>query len=128
MDVVRGQWGTDQRERNMRSVAEVDQLKVRIGIEQEGGSGGKESVQASILNLAGFSVVADRPTGDKIYRADPLSVQINNGNVILLQGAWNKAFLDELEMFPNSTYKDQVDACSGAFAMLTKKKVARVIR
>jgi len=47
---------------------------------------------------------------------------------MLMGGAWNKAFLDELEMFPNGTYKDQVDAASAAFAMLAGKKQVRVIR
>ena len=127
-NVVRGQWGTDKREAVIRKTAELDGLNTRIGIEQEPGSGGKDSVQASIRNLAGFSVSADRPTGDKVFRADPFSVQVNNGNVMMMAGAWNKAFLDELEMFPNGTYKDQVDAASAAFAMLAGKKQVRVIR
>ena len=31
---------------------------------------------------------------------------------------WNAAFLDELEMFPNGKYKDQVDAGAGSFNKL----------
>lgn len=127
-DVVRGQWAAEEREDIIRVTAEADGTNVRIGIEQEGGSGGKESAQATIRNLAGFSVIADRPTGDKVFRADPFSVQVNNGNVFILKGEWNKVFLDELEMFPNGLYKDQVDAAAGAFAMLTRKKRVRVIR
>ena len=38
---------------------------------------------------------------------------------------WNKTFLDEFRLFPYSTYKDQVDAASGGFNHLTRKKVAR---
>jgi len=127
-DVVRGQWDTDRREHIIRQTAEADGQRVRIGLEQEPGSGGKDSVQSSIRNLAGFSVVADRPTGDKVFRADPFSVQVNNGNVRLKPGAWHRDFLTELEMFPNGTYKDQVDAASGAFAMLARRKQVRVIR
>jgi len=127
-NVVRGQWNTDKREAVIKRTAETDGMLTRIGIEQEPGSGGKDSVQASIRNLAGFSVSADRPTGDKIFRADPFSVQVNNGNVIMMAGAWNKAFVDELEMFPNGTYKDQVDAASAAFTMLAGKKMVRIIR
>ena len=127
-DIVRGQWGTDRREHLIWKTAVADTQTVRIGIEQEPGSGGKDSVLASIRNLAGFSVHADRPTGDKIFRADPFSVQVNNGNVMMMPGAWNKAFLDELEMFPNGTYKDQVDAASGVFTMLAAKKQVRIIR
>jgi len=126
--IVRGQWDTDRREAIIRMTAEADGSKTKIGIEQEPGSGGKESAQSTVRNLAGYSVIADRPTGDKIFRADPFSVQVNNGNVLLMQAAWNRTFLDELEMFPNSTYKDQVDAASGAFAMLSGKKKVRIIR
>jgi predicted phage terminase large subunit-like protein len=127
-DVIRGQWSPDVREKVIRSTAEVDGSKVRIYIEQEPGSGGKESVEASIKNLAGFAAYADRPTGDKIRRADPFSVQVNISNVSLLRGDWNQAFKDELEIFPFGTYKDQVDAASGAFNLLAAKKQVRVIR
>ncbi|MFP4046383.1 MAG: hypothetical protein ACLFT4_01330 [Bacteroidales bacterium] len=85
-------------------------------------SGGKESAESTIRNLAGFAVYADKPTGDKVKRADPYSVQVNNNNVYLLRGQWNKDFIDEHTFFPYSTYKDQVDAASGAFAKLTKAK------
>ena len=128
VDVIRGQWSSDHRERIMRNQAEADGRDVRIGIEQEPGSSGKESAQASILNLAGYSAVADRPSGNKEFRADPFSVQVNNGNVYLVRGDWNHAYLEELEMFPFGTYKDQVDASSGAFNMIAAKKQVRVIR
>ena len=127
VDVRRGQWGTNIREKIIKQTAEADGPEVRVYIEQEPGSGGKESAENTIRNLAGFNIEADRPTGDKIYRADPFSVQVNNGNVYMLHGDWNHALIDELENFPNSTYKDQVDAGSGAFAKLVGKKQARVI-
>ena len=56
--------------------------------QQEPGSGGKRiSRKPPIPNLDGFKAYAERPVGDKIYRADPYSVQVNNGNVILLKGS-----------------------------------------
>lgn len=128
VDVIRGQWSTDTRERMIRRIAELDGKKVHIGVEQEPGSGGKDSIRATIKNLAGFHVESDRPVGDKIVRADPLSVQVNNTNVSLLAGEWNRAFIDELRFFPFGTFKDQVDATSGAFSMLTKKRLVRRIR
>ena len=127
MDVKRGMWATDQRERIIRSVAEVDGQDTMIYVEQEPGSGGKESAQATILNLAGYACYADRPTGKKEFRADPYSVQINNGNFRMLRADWNFAFIDEHRLFPYSTYKDQVDAAAGAFNHLVKKRVARRI-
>jgi len=127
LNVVRGRWGTDKREKRIKRTADSDAGQVKIGIEQEPGSGGKESAQATIKNLSGYDVTADRPTGDKVYRADPYSVQVNNGNVMLLQGDWNKAFKEEHRFFPYGTFKDQVDAAAGAFAMLNKKNKARMI-
>ena len=41
------------------------------------------------------------------------------GNVFLVAGSWNAAFLEEAECFPNGKFKDQIDAASGAFAKLT---------
>lgn len=126
-DVKKGQWSTHERERMIRQTAEADGQSVTIYIEQEPGSGGKESAEATITNLAGFSCYADKPTGDKAYRADPFSVQVNNGNISMLYGDWNKAFTDELEYFPFGTYKDQVDAASGAFNHLVGTREAQVI-
>jgi predicted phage terminase large subunit-like protein len=115
----------------MKSVAEADGVNVEIYVEQEPGSGGKESAEGSIRNLDGFTTRADKPTGsqgNKEKRADPYSVQVNNGAFQLLLGDWNYAFIEEHRFFPYSTYKDQCDASSGAYNKLVGKKIARVIR
>ena len=88
---------------------------------REPGSGGKESVEATIRALAGFLVYADRVTGSKEVRAQPFAAQVQAGNVWLLAGTWQAAFLDELESFPSGKWKDQVDAAAGAFTRLTSK-------
>ena len=128
MDVKRGQWGTDKREAIIRAVAEADGRDVAVHIEQEPGSGGKESAEATIKNLSGYACYRDIPTGDKAKRADPFSVQVNIGNVSMLRADWNKAFKDELEMFPNGTFKDQVDSSAACFNILNAKKQVRIIR
>lgn len=125
VDCRRGQLGTDGRENLIKRTAEADARKVKIVIEQEPGSGGKESAEATIKNLAGFSVKRELPKGDKIYRADPFSVQVNWGNVLMLRGDWNDEFINELRFFPLGKYKDQVDAGSMAFAYLTGKRKAK---
>jgi len=124
-DVKRGQWSSEIRERIIRQTAITDGTDVDVVIEQEGGSGGKESAEATIRNLAGFRVKAERPIGDKSKRADSFSVQVNNGSVILVSADWNSRFKEEHELFPNGTYKDQVDSSSGAFNFLVKKKTAK---
>mgnify|MGYP001158973349 CR=1 FL=1 len=118
LDVTRGQWAAPMRERTIRQTAELDSNFVTVWIEQEPGSGGKESAEATIRNLAGFACYAERPTGDKALRAEPYSVQVEAGNVLLLRGEWNQAFIDEHKTFPLGKFKDQVDAASGAFNKL----------
>lgn len=126
-DVKRGQWGADERERIIQQTAISDGYHVHVMVEQEPGSGGKESAEATIRGLAGFIVKAERPTGDKAFRADPLSVQVNNGTIRLRNATWNSEYIEEFTLFPNSTYKDQVDATSGAFNYLVQKRVARAL-
>ena len=118
IDVVRGQWAAPMRERTIRQTAETDGKKVHVWIEQEPGSGGKESAESTIKNLIGFRIKAERATGDKAVRAEPYSVQVEAGNVKLLKGEWNKAFIDEHKTFPVGKYKDQIDGASGAFNKL----------
>jgi len=127
MDVKRGQWSSEVREDIILTVAQADGVNVKIGIEQEPGSGGKESAESTVRNLAGFNVFIDRPTGDKVFRADPFSVQVNHGNVRILRGDWNHDFIEELRFFPAGTYKDQVDAAAAAFNRLAGRKEAKML-
>jgi predicted phage terminase large subunit-like protein len=129
----RGQWATHIREEKIKQTSNADLSILNyinqppsIWLEQEPGSGGKESAEATIARLAGFSIRAEAPTGDKVYRADPFSVQVNWGNVDILHGDWNQEFIDELRFFPKGRYKDQVDAGSGAFNKLVKAKEVKV--
>jgi predicted phage terminase large subunit-like protein len=80
-----------------------------------------ESAEATIRMLAGWKVLPDRVTGNKVDRAQPYAAQVQASNVLLLAGEWNKAFLDEHETFPAGKFKDQVDAASGAFNNLASK-------
>lgn len=121
LHAVRGQWDSGEREDIIKATADKDKRAVYVGVEQEPGSGGKESAQGTVKRLAGFRVKIDRVTGSKVLRADPLSTQVNAGNVRIPKGAeWAPAFLDEMRFFPFSKYKDQVDAASGAFARLVE--------
>lgn len=123
LDVVRFQEAAFERERIILNTAQADGLDVEIWLEEEGGSGGKESVQNTINNLSGFRVRRDKPVGDKVVRADPASVQWNNYCFRMIEAPWNNVFMEEVQYFPLSTYKDQVDALSGAFAVLTAPRL-----
>jgi predicted phage terminase large subunit-like protein len=126
-DMVRGQWSSNEREDIIRNTAMKDGYNVEIWMEQEMGSSGKESTEGTIRNLAGFRVYGERPTGDKTVRADPFSVQVNNGGVQMLLGLWNNIIIEELRYFPYALHDDCVDALSLSFSHLITKKVARRI-
>lgn len=124
-DVVRGWWKSAEREMRIKQTAVLDNehRRVETWVEQEPGSGGKESAENTIKNLRGFRVYADRVTGAKEIRCEPYAAQVQVGNVSILKASkWNKAFLDEHEVWPNGKAKDQVDAAGGAFVKLTVRE------
>jgi predicted phage terminase large subunit-like protein len=103
--VIRGRWSALEREQKVKLWAERDHRQIKggyeIGVEQEPGSGGKESAENTIRNLAGYRVFADRVTGSKEVRAEPFAAQVQAVNVWLIAGDWHRDFLDELESFPS---------------------------
>lgn len=122
LDVVRGQWATDERDATIRQTAQLDGRSVKIRGTQDPGSAGVDSARAFSKMLAGFTVRTENVTGSKQTRADPFSAQVNAGNVKLLRGPWNRDFIEELRMFPRGTHDDQVDAASDAFNELTRAR------
>jgi predicted phage terminase large subunit-like protein len=86
-----------------------------ITIPQDPGQAGKDQAATYVKALAGHKVRTAPVTGSKIVRAVPFSAQWQGGNVLLLAGAWNKDYLQELEGFPDALHDDMVDASSDAF-------------
>ncbi len=121
-DVIMGQWSAGERNAIMKQTAVVDAglyKDYEIEIEQEPGSGGKESAEYSVKELAGYRVHINKPnTGDKSFRARPMAIQAEAKNIKIVAGAWNKKFLDELAAFPFGVHDDQVDAAVYAFNRL----------
>lgn len=118
MDVIRKQLDSGEREKLIKMTAQMDGVDTIIGVEQEPGSGGKESAENTVRNLKGYITEVVRPTGSKETRALPFSSQVNVGNVYMVKAEWNQIYLNELILFPKSKFKDQVDASSGAFTAL----------
>jgi predicted phage terminase large subunit-like protein len=127
--VVRGHWGALDREKQIKRWAEHDRENLKrissrftVVIEQEPGSGGKESAEATIRNLAGFTCIADKPGSgrSKEVRAEPFAAQVQGGNVYLVAQYpnWIPDFLEEAESWPHGVSKDQIDAAAQAFSHL----------
>jgi predicted phage terminase large subunit-like protein len=101
--------------------ASEDGKPVPITMEQEPGSSGVMVIDHYRRRvLMGYSFHGQKSTGDKEVRANPVSAQAEGGNVYLVRGNWNAAFLDEVCAFPTEgVHDDQVDAVSGGFTRLT---------
>lgn len=88
-------------------------VKIRMSIDP--GQAGKEQSQSYIKMLAGFSISAVKESGTKEARAEPFAAQWQAGNVYVVAGPWTEALLGQYESFPESKFKDMVDAGSNAF-------------
>src|ERR671928_1086986 len=106
----------------VRATAERDGPNVPILLEQEPGSSG-----VSVLDhyrrsvLTGYAAYASRVTGSKVQRAEPFAAAVEAGNVLLVRGPWNGAFIDECRNFPAGAHDDQVDAAADGFSWLAQR-------
>ena len=116
--IVKNTAATDKAEYNCR----------KIFLDQDPGQAGKEQAQSYVRTLAGFNVKSKPVSGSKITRAEPFAAQWQQGNVLLLEGKWNDAFLDELEGFPDALHDDQVDAAIDAFSAVAYARTQMISR
>lgn len=122
LDVARSRTAPADVIPRIASIAAQDGRGVTVTVEQEGGGSGKIVSSHIAAQLAGYRIVFMRPTGDKVFRALPFLDQAKAGNVFLLRGDWNDAFLSELDTFPNGEHDDQVDTSAYAFAKLAEPR------
>lgn len=126
-DVIRFRGSPAEVERTLVSTASADADRfgvVRIGLNQDPGQAGKSQISYLARALIGHTVEFERETGSKEVRAGPLAAQAEAGNVRIVAGHWNEAFLAELEVFPSGSHDDQVDAGSGALSMIATSNLA----
>lgn len=126
LDVINKQMSAADVRKTVKLTAQLDRAKykktpVRIRLPQDPGQAGKEQAQSYIKFLAGFSVVTAAESGSKESRAEPMAAQWQAGNFDLLAGLWNEEYLTQLENFPDSKFKDMVDASANGFAELEIK-------
>lgn len=126
VDVKRRQLATFETDALLVQTAQADTKRVLVYIEQEpGASGVRDADRLKREVLKGYPVWTQRSTGSKEIRANPLASAAEAGNVFIVEGDWNEAFLDELELFPRGAHDDQVDAATGAFNVLTGNVVTK---
>lgn len=88
---------------------------------QDPGQAGKEQAQSYMKLLSGFIVKIMPESGDKVTRAEPFSAMwqgtetMDTGFVDVLIAPWNNEFFNQYESFPQSDFKDMVDAGANAF-------------
>lgn len=132
VDLIRTRSSPLDVERLIRQTCELDHERgfavVETWMEQEPGSSGVNTIDHYARDiLRGYTFRGDKVTGSKEDRARPWSSAAEAGNMKLLAGPWINAFLDEAEAFPESKFKDQVDAVSGAFDKFRKGRPSGVI-
>jgi len=118
LDIVRFRGGPDEVEATIINTAHLDGRSVRVRIPEDAGQAGKQQALYLGRKLTGFAVSVERETGSKEVRAAPVASQVNIGNVLMVAGAWNMPFREELSIFPAGGTDDQVDALSGAFSVI----------
>ena len=124
LDVKRKQGTSHLRNQMMKERAQDDREqfgKVETWHQQDPGSAGKDSAEATNVTLVGFPAKFETVSGDKEARSDPLEDAFEGGMIFLLKGAWNEAFIEECVAFPRGRNDDQVDAASSAYSKLLEK-------
>lgn len=115
LDQVHERLDPEQVDDVIQQTADLDGVAVKIRMEQEGGASGKLLISDYGFSLSGFDFEGMPHSGDKLVWADPWAKQVNAGNVFLLRGPWNRAFIAEHGAFPNAPHDDEVDSAAGAF-------------
>lgn len=82
--------------------------------EEEGGASGIRDSYRLMSMVAGIDCAGVRPQGDKIVRGKPFAQQSRIGNVRLLEGHWNEAWLVHMHNQPMTKKKDIMDGTTGA--------------
>lgn len=125
LDVVNKQLKAGEVRKLIMTTTKADNAKyrkyctVRQRLPQDPGQAGKEQAGSYINMLAGYNVVTRPESGSKESRAEPMAAQWQQGFFDVMEGEWNEEYFNQLESFPESKFKDMVDAGSSAFGEIT---------
>lgn len=134
-NVARKQCTPGERDDLMVSAMKADKELGRpiqcIWHQQDPGTAGLDSAQATnqLLVKVGFSLIRfETMSGDKVVRAGPWSSALQGGQVRLVRGGWNQAFIEEHVGFPKGTFDDQVDMASWGFGKIAVEKLGELFK
>ncbi len=125
LDVVNKQLKAGDVRKLIMTTTKADNVKyrkyctVRQRLPQDPGQAGKEQAGSYINMLAGYNVVTRPESGSKESRAEPMAAEWQQGFFDVMEGEWNEEYFNQLESFPESKFKDMVDAGSSAFGEIT---------
>lgn len=116
VDVARKQ--TDAPRTMLKQVAQLDGPGICISWPQDPGAAGKDQARSIVQDLAGWNIKTSPETGAKETRWEPFAAQVNGGNVKMIRASWNRALIEEMEVAPNGSHDDQLDALARAFSQI----------
>lgn len=114
-DAEAGAWDSAERNKRFRATAGGDREET-LHCGPQDPAAGKETAGHFVTLLGAFRVRVRPVRGSKEIRADAFASQLNAGKVRVVRGAWNRAWVEELRLFPGGGADDQVDATSEAYA------------
>lgn len=122
IDVINQQLKAGDVRKLLKQTAALDNITygyVRQRLPQDPGQAGKAQAESFALMLAGYDFSIQLESGSKQTRAEPMAALWQQGFFDIMAGEWNESYLNQLESFPESKYKDMVDAGSSAFNEIT---------
>lgn len=123
LDVARFQADWDEVVPRIATQAQLDGPGVRVGVESSFYQTAAVKKLCQRPDLHHYAI-RGIPTGgrDKLTRALPFLSRVGEGLVSWMRSSWTEGAFDELCAFPGGPHDDQVDALSGAYAMLDAKE------
>lgn len=112
------------------ATAKQDGRSTIVGLWQDPGQAGVKDVESTskMLRGAGYLSEVVRAEKNKVAYlkiwsalAEPRDEDLY-GKILVVRGAWNEAFFQEIEGLPGGDHDDQGDAVSGAALVLTDRK------
>lgn len=126
-NAVRGQWSAMKRQQVVSQVAAMDRElfgeDLVIWLPQDPAAG-KDVAELERLRLRseGFNVQVEPQKKSKEVNAMPFAAACERGDVYLVRGKWNHAFIEEICGFPTGRNDDQVDSASRGFNKVAKPR------